>query len=111
MMLQELYLYFGQLDHCYIPTLMVVFLFFGGWMALTWSNAAQVGMKDTPVGSWIQIVICGVICFICAVSGFGFLFFPENTENFLDAIGLFGPVKGLAVYVQKVILWCFRLVR
>ncbi|NLI75397.1 MAG: hypothetical protein GX442_03000 [Candidatus Riflebacteria bacterium] len=111
MMLNELYLYFGQIDHCLIPTLLAVFLFFGGWMALTWSNAAKIGMKDTPAGDWVQIIFCGVVCFICAVSCFGFLFFAENTENFLDALGLFGLIKGLAVYVQRAILWCFRLVR
>ncbi|RCK75312.1 MAG: hypothetical protein OZSIB_3751 [Candidatus Ozemobacter sibiricus] len=108
MIVQEWIVVFQQVSNCYVPTLILLFLFFFAWMAFIWSTIAGTGQKSTPLSAIIQIGFCGLACVGCGLGTLGFLITPDNTEAVFDVLGLLKPLNLVSSYVQVVLLWALK---
>lgn len=107
MIVQEWIVVFQQVSNCYVPTLILLFLFCFAWMAFIWSTIAETS-RGLPPLAVIQIIFCLLACVACGLGTLGFLITPENTEAVFDVLGLLKPLHLVSSYIQVVLLWALK---
>lgn len=99
----ELYGIVANIDNAELITMLCIILLGIAYIAHIWKLAGLTGRRFTT-WEWIQVYFFGTLVFLCGLTSFAKLLFPENAQKLLELLCLDGVLTYLAKHLQTLLL-------